>query len=119
MNEETKSILDNLKQWEQDHEGFKRILLVTHGGFINEFYNVMKRMKGEKTNNILHAHNWAVYIFGMDKKNDEDIDETLDSLSEESGTDMGSISDILKYENDHLLINHQFEDEFGILDETR
>ena len=49
------SILKNLKKWESNHEGFKRILVVTHGGYINEFYNVMKRMNGEKISNANNA----------------------------------------------------------------
>lgn len=56
-NKETKKILENLKEWEKKHEGFKRILIVTHGGFIMEFYNVMKRLNGDKVNNANNAKN--------------------------------------------------------------
>ena len=63
-------------------------------------------------------NNWAVYIFGIDSNHSEDVDETLDSLTDDWGTTMDSISNLLKYTNDYLLINHKFNDEFGFSKET-
>jgi broad specificity phosphatase PhoE len=63
-----KKILGNLSEWEKEHKGFKRILVVTHGGYIMEFYNVVKQIHGQKVTNSNNAKNCAVYIFGVDKK---------------------------------------------------
>lgn len=68
FNNETKKILSGLKEWEDKHEGFKRILVVTHGGYIMEFYNVMKQIMGQKVSTSNCAKNCAVYIFGVDNK---------------------------------------------------
>jgi len=56
-----------LKEWEGKHSSFKRILVVTHGGYIMEFYNVMKEISGQKVSNSNCAKNCALYIFGADK----------------------------------------------------
>lgn len=67
VNNETQKILTNLQPWEKKHEDFKRILVVTHGGYIMEFYNVMKQINGQKISNSNCAKNCAVFIFGVEK----------------------------------------------------
>lgn len=66
-NQETKKILSNLKPWEDEHKGFKRILVITHGGYIMEFYNAMKEINGQNLSNANNAKNCALYIFGISK----------------------------------------------------
>ena len=57
INSETKKILTNLTKWESEHENFKRILVVTHGGYIMEFYNTVKEINGQKICNDNNAKN--------------------------------------------------------------
>ncbi len=76
MNPETRKILTNLSEWENSKKGkFKRILVVTHGGYIMEFYNKMKEINGQKINNENNAKNCACYIFGVNQEETFEIDE--------------------------------------------
>lgn len=75
FNNESKKILEGLKPWEEKHEDFKRILVVTHGGYIMEFYNLMKQLNGQKVSNSNCAKNCAVYVFGVEQKPDMSPEE--------------------------------------------
>lgn len=99
IDEETGTILkEKCEPWEIQHPHFKRILIVTHGGYIAEFENVMKEMNGEEMTKASHPYNTSAYVFGIipnpDAENEEDA--------------------MKRYKTERLLINHKFDDEWKI-----
>ena len=68
LNYELKSILKKkVEAWRLKNPKPKRILIVTHVGFISEFYNVMKEFNGISITSKYNAKNTACYIFGLSK----------------------------------------------------
>ena len=74
------------------------MLVVTHGGFIMEFFNVVKSMVGKPIDNKNEAKNTAIYIFGFSKM------KTKEKTTSELG----------KYRPAYLVLNHKFKDDLGI-----
>ncbi|CAI2363370.1 unnamed protein product [Moneuplotes crassus] len=111
INPETRKILTNLQEWESTHPSFKRILVVTHGGYIMEFYNTMKEVNGQKISNDNNAKNCALYIFGV-------TGGEAGGLGATGGKDEESKSSHPELSVDYLLINHKFHDEQKILTST-
>ena len=103
VNPETASVMKKqLGPWERDNEGFKRVLVVTHGGYIMEMYNVIRsRFQGGDVNNNNNAKNTAIYVFGF--------------------SDLGNESDNIyeRYTASNLIINHKFNDEFDLTNPAR
>lgn len=99
LDEETATIMkEKCEPWELEHPHFKRVLIVTHGGYIAEFENIMKEMNGDVLTKSSHPGNVSAYVFGVVPNPDAENEEDL----------------MKRYRTERILINHKFSDDWGI-----